>query len=136
MSYAGDLSPQQTWERLESEPEAVLVDVRTSAEWSFVGMPDLTGIDKRVLPLQWTSFPDGAPNHAFLDELRAAVPTDAPVYFICRSGGRSAAAASAATAAGYARAHNVAEGFEGELDHRGHRAVNGWKQADLPWRQG
>lgn len=136
MSYAADLSPQQTWEHLESDPQAVLVDVRTRAEWSFVGMPDLAGIGKQVIPLEWTTFPEGAPNPVFVDELRSAVDTDVPVYFLCRSGGRSAAAASAATAAGYARAHNVAEGFEGDLDDQGHRDVNGWKRAGLPWRQG
>ena len=136
MNHAGDVSPQQAWERLESDPNAVLVDVRTRAEWSFVGLPDLSDIGKQVIALEWTTFPDGTQNPAFLDDLRAAVPADAPVFFLCRSGGRSAAAASVATAAGYDRAHNVNEGFEGDLDGQGHRAVNGWKQAGLPWRQG
>ncbi len=136
MTPPADLTPQQAWERLGSDPHAVLVDVRTRAEWSFVGLPDLTALGKQVIPIEWTTFPEGAPNHAFLDELRASVPTEAPVLFLCRSGARSAAAQVAAAAAGYAEAINVREGFEGELDARGHRAVNGWKQAGLPWRQG
>lgn len=137
MTQHADLTPRQAWERLESDPDAVLVDVRTSAEWSFVGLPDLTSVGKRVVPIEWTTFPDGAPNPRFLDDLRASIPTDdTPVLFLCRSGARSAAATAAATAAGYTAAHNVAEGFEGELDAQGHRAVNGWKQAGLPWRQG
>ncbi|UTT64929.1 rhodanese-like domain-containing protein [Janibacter sp. CX7] len=137
MTQHADLTPRQAWERLESDPDAVLVDVRTSAEWSFVGLPDLTSVGKRVVPIEWTTFPDGAPNPRFLDDLRASIPTDdTPVLFLCRSGARSAAATAAATAAGYTAAHNVAEGFEGDLDAQGHRAVNGWKQAGLPWRQG
>ncbi len=137
MTQHADLTPRQAWERLESDPDAVLVDVRTSAEWSFVGLPDLTSVGKRVVPIEWTTFPEGAPNPRFLDDLRASIPTDdTPVLFLCRSGARSAAATAAATAAGYTAAHNVAEGFEGDLDAQGHRAVNGWKQAGLPWRQG
>ncbi|GAA8848361.1 rhodanese-like domain-containing protein [Helicobacter pylori] len=137
MTQHADLTPRQAWERLESDPDAVLVDVRTSAEWSFVGLPDLTSVGKRVVPIEWTTFLEGAPNPRFLDDLRASIPTDdTPVLFLCRSGARSAAATAAATAAGYTAAHNVAEGFEGDLDAQGHRAVNGWKQAGLPWRQG
>ncbi|WP_433954746.1 rhodanese-like domain-containing protein [Janibacter indicus] len=137
MIQQADLTPRQAWERLESDPDAVLVDVRTSAEWSFVGLPDLTSVGKRVVPIEWTTFPEGAPNPRFLDDLRASIPSDdTPVLFLCRSGARSTAATAAATAAGYTAAHNVTEGFEGELDAQGHRAVNGWKQAGLPWRQG
>lgn len=137
MTQHADLTPRQAWERLESDPDAVLVDVRTSAEWSFVGLPDLTSVGKRVVPIEWTTFPEGAPNPRFLDDLRASIPTDdTPVLFLCRSGARSVAATAAATAAGYTAAHNVSEGFEGDLDAQGHRAVNGWKQAGLPWRQG
>ena len=137
MTQHADLTPRQAWERLESDPDAVLVDVRTSAEWSFVGLPDLTSVGKRVVPIEWTTFPEGAPNPRVLDDLRASIPTDdTPVLFLCRSGARSVAATAAATAAGYTAAHNVSEGFEGDLDAQGHRAVNGWKQAGLPWRQG
>lgn len=136
MTYAGDMTPQQAWDRLEGDSDAVLVDVRTRAEWSFVGLPDLTSVDKQVVPIEWTTFPDGALNQAFLEELRGHVPQDATVIFLCRSGARSVAAATTASQAGYAHAYNVLEGFEGEHDAHGHRAVNGWKNADLPWRQG
>ena len=136
MSYAGDITPQQAWDRLEGDGDAVLVDVRTRAEWSFGGLPDLSSVGKKVVPIEWTTFPDGAVNQAFLEELRTQVPEDATVLFLCRSGGRSAAAASTASQAGYAHAYNVLEGFEGEHDAQGHRAVNGWKNSDLPWRQG
>ena len=136
MTHAGDLDPKEAWERLSTEPDAVLVDVRTSAEWSFVGVPDLGPIGKRVVPIEWTTFPDGRQNPDFLEQLRSAVPQDSTVLFLCRSGGRSLNAAEAATRAGYAEAWNVLEGFEGEHDSRGHRELNGWKNSDLPWRQG
>lgn len=137
MSYAGDVPPQQAYAALQADPSAVLVDVRTSAEWSYVGLPDLTGIGKRVVPVEWQRFPDGSVNDRFLDDLRrAGISEGAPIYFLCRSGVRSAAAAEAATRAGLGPAYNVAEGFEGPLDGEGHRAVAGWKVAGLPWRQG
>lgn len=137
MSYAGDVPPQEAYAALESDPAAVLVDVRTSAEWSYVGLPDLTGLGKRVLPVEWQRFPDGSVNEGFLDELRdAGVTEGAPIYFLCRSGVRSAAAAAAATRAGLGPAYNVTDGFEGPLDGQGHRSVAGWKVAGLPWRQG
>jgi rhodanese-related sulfurtransferase len=61
---------------------------------------------------------------------------EAPILFICRSGGRSRAAAAALTAAGYRRCYNVAEGFEGNPDPERHRGkTGGWKAAGLPWVQ-
>lgn len=137
MSYAGDLDPTDTYRLLADDPAAVLVDVRTRAEWAYVGLPDLGSIGKQVLRIEWLAFPDGAVNPGFVDELEAAgVPKDAPVLFLCRSGQRSIAAASTATVAGYQRAYNVAQGFEGGLDAAGHRgADSGWKALGLPWRQ-
>jgi len=126
-----------TYVALQTEAESVLVDVRTQAEWSYVGLPDLTGIGKTVLFLQWQRFPDGLRNEGFVEQLRAAgVHEGVPLYFLCRSGARSAAAAQAATAAGLGPAYNVSDGFEGQLDRDGHRESNGWKAAGLPWRQG
>ncbi len=135
--YAGDLTPQEAWARLQSDPDAALVDVRTEAEWAYVGAPDLTDVRQDLVPIEWISFPDGAQNPRFLDQLAEAVaPGDRTVLFLCRSGARSVAAATAATAAGYSRAYNILDGFEGRLDDAGHRSVDGWKVAGLPWRQG
>jgi rhodanese-related sulfurtransferase len=135
--YAGDLAPADAYRLLADEPAAVLVDVRTRAEWTYVGLPDLTGLGKRVVQAEWITFPAGAPNPAFLADLEAAgVGREAPVVFLCRSGVRSVAAAESATAAGFSRAYNVLEGFEGPLDEAGHRGgVQGWKASGLPWRQ-
>ncbi len=137
MNYAGDVDPADSYAALQADPDAVLVDVRTSAEWSYVGLPDLSQIGKRVIPLEWQRFPDGALNGSFVEQLReAGVGEGAPIYFLCRSGVRSAAAAAVATAAGLGPAYNVSDGFEGPLDQDGHRAVAGWKAVGLPWRQG
>jgi rhodanese-related sulfurtransferase len=137
MNYAGNVEPLEAYAALQADADAVLVDVRTSAEWSYVGLPDLSQIGKRVIPLEWQRFPDGALNTGFVEQLReAGIAEGAPIYFLCRSGVRSAAAAGVATAAGLGPAYNVSDGFEGPLDHDGHRTVAGWKVAGLPWRQG
>ncbi|MDE2239270.1 MAG: rhodanese-like domain-containing protein, partial [Rhodospirillales bacterium] len=87
---------------------------------------------------QWQVFPTMQPNPKFLETLAAAhVEHTASIYFICRSGTRSMAAAQAAKAAGYKHVYNVKDGFEGPTDARGHRGtVAGWKADGLPWRQG
>ena len=137
MTYAGDVTPQDAYAALAADEDAVLVDVRTTAEWSYVGLPDLSGIGKRVVCVEWQRFPDGAVNGDFVDQLQdVGLPDGAPIYFLCRSGVRSVAAAEAATAAGLGPAYNVLDGFEGPHDDQGHRSVAGWKNSDIPWRQG
>jgi len=138
VSYAGDLTPAEAYRMLQDDPRAVLVDVRTRAEWTYVGLPDLAEVGRTVACVEWTSFPDGAPNPSFLDQLaEAGVEPGVPVAFLCRSGVRSAAAADLATAAGLGPAYNVADGFEGPLDQTAHRGTaSGWKASGLPWRQG
>jgi rhodanese-related sulfurtransferase len=136
-SYAGDVDPSDAYVGLEADADAVLVDVRTSVEWSHVGVPDLTQIGKRVIFLEWQRPPDGTLNANFVEQLREAGAREGvPIYFLCRSGVRSAAAAKAATAAGLGPAYNVSDGFEGQLGHDGYRTVTGWKVVGLPWRQG
>jgi rhodanese-related sulfurtransferase len=137
VTYAGDLDPVETYRLLAKDPDAVLVDVRTRAEWTYVGLPDLRELGRDVVRVEWQSFPEQAPNASFLDDLRrAGVRPDVPVAFICRSGARSRSAAEMATAAGYTAAYNVSDGFEGPPDAGGHRGTtSGWKVAGLPWRQ-
>jgi len=135
--YAGDLSAKEAWAVLERDPASVLVDVRTDAEWSYVGVPDVSALGKRLLRVQWQTFPTGERNPAFADQLaQAGIPKDASVLFICRSGARSRDAAIAMTQRGYAKCFNVAGGFEGPMDEDRHRGgVDGWKAAGLPWMQ-
>lgn len=137
IEYAGDLSVQEAWTLL-AQAEAALVDVRTAAEWSFVGLPDLSALGRPVHRVAWQTYPTMALNPEFLGEVVAAVGTDKDVLvlFLCRSGARSRAAAIALTTAGYTKAFNIAGGFEGDLDPSRQRGkINGWKAQGLPWTQ-
>ncbi|GAB4147092.1 MAG: rhodanese-like domain-containing protein [Sphingomonadales bacterium] len=136
--YAGDIGPLEAWRILEADSHSVLIDVRTDAEWSFVGVPDLSPVGRQPLLLSWQVFPSMARNPEFEAALAGAAPDPArPMLFLCRSGARSAAAAAAMTAAGYSHCYNIAGGFEGDRDATGHRGtVNGWKVDGLPWIQG
>ncbi len=137
MSYAGDVSPQDAYGAVTGDPAALLVDVRTRAEWAYVGVPDLSEAGREVHLVEWSTFPDGAVNEQFVDEVRSAgAEPGQPVYLLCRSGARSRSAATALTEAGLGPAYNVLEGFEGPHDDAGHRSVSGWKNAGLPWVQG
>jgi rhodanese-related sulfurtransferase len=122
---------QDAWAALQVQPNAVLCDVRTEQEWRTVGVPELASIGKQTVFASWALAPAMQPNAGFLDELAAAgLKHDDHVYFICRSGARSAAAAEAALAAGYLHVFNVAEGFEGRPG-----AYLGWIRQGLPARQ-
>ncbi len=133
-----NVSPGAAWQALTEDPDAVLCDVRTEPEWTFVGVPDLQPVGKEAVLIPWQVFPAMQLNASFVDALReAGIGPGQRVFFLCRSGGRSLAAARAAEAAGYAHAFNVAGGFEGPVDAEGHRGGEaGWKADGLPWRQG
>ncbi|MGH8679370.1 MAG: rhodanese-like domain-containing protein [Burkholderiales bacterium] len=130
LPYVGALLPSEASELMRTAPSAKLVDVRTRAEWDYVGR--IPG----AVQIEWQTYPGGQPNPRFLQELEAQVDKEALVMFICRSGARSHAAADAATRAGYLQAFNGLEGFEGDKDAHGHRnTVGGWRAAGLPWVQ-
>ncbi|MEM9795875.1 MAG: rhodanese-like domain-containing protein [Pseudomonadota bacterium] len=127
---------------MSEDSRSVLVDVRTRPEWGFVGGPDLSDLKKDVLRVEWKSWPDMAPNPAFVGALLDGGDGLPSHYlFICRSGARSMQAAQAVAATLSAKGvsvtcTNVAEGFEGDLDADKHRGgLNGWKARGLPWRQ-
>ena len=132
-----NVAPTQTWEALQADADAQLVDVRTDAEWNFVGVPDLGAAGKQAVLIPWQVYPTMQRNGSFTDDLRqAGLTPEHRVYFICRSGARSLAAAEAAREAGFPHVFNVADGFEGPPDVQGHRgATAGWKAEGLPWRQ-
>jgi rhodanese-related sulfurtransferase len=140
VSYAGDITPEEAWKLLNDNPEAVLVDCRTDAEWRFVGVPDLSSLQRDVVYVEWNRT-DGKHNDDFVDELvekigaAGVTPGERPVVFLCRSGNRSIGAAEAATDAGIAPSYNVLDGFEGNLDEHRHRGGTGWKALGLPWKQ-
>ena len=130
-----EVTPVESWEALQNDPNAVLIDCRTAIEWNLIGVPDLSGIGKRLITLEWQSL-DGQPNPNFVNQVSEILPKDTPIHIMCRVGGRSAAACQALSAAGYTNLANVTEGFEGQPDANGHRSAReGWKFHNLPWIQ-
>ena len=133
---------EETWRLLAAHLGSQLIDVRTRAEWAYVGIPDLGPLGKRAVLVEWQTFPDQTVDARFVErlagELKAlGVQSGDDLYFICRSGSRSLAAAKAMAAIGYHACHNVACGFEGPLDDERHRgSLAGWKAIGLPWQQG
>lgn len=142
IGYAGDVAAPYAFAALPDK--AVIVDVRTIAEWNFVGLPALSA--DQLVVCEWQRYPDMQLNPEFtanvteavLERSSANTPDEAPeVYFLCRSGARSRSAAIAMTQAGFPKCFNIINGFEGDPDADGHRGtVNGWKVDGLPWRQG
>lgn len=130
LAYAGALTPQEAHALMQHHANAKLVDVRTAAEWDWVGrVPD-------AVEVEIMSYPN-TPNPDFLQALQKEVPKEAIVMFLCRSGARSHNAAKMATQAGYANCYNVLEGFEGDRDEHHHRGnKGGWRFHGLPWVQG
>ena len=138
-----EVGPKETWDGFLNDKDAVLVDVRTHAEWSFVGLPDLSELGKELLLNQWAILPGMQQNPSFMDELDKQLDGAAPskIYFLCRSGVRSLSAAHLVSEAFAARGQsvdcvNIIGGFEGDLDQDRQRGnMNGWKNDGLPWRQ-
>ncbi|QID18871.1 rhodanese-like domain-containing protein [Nitrogeniibacter mangrovi] len=131
LPYEGALTPAEAYQVWQLAPGARLVDVRTRAEWDWVGrIPD-------AVEIEWMSYPGNQPNPHFMAQLEHQVDPEALVMFICRSGARSSNAAKLATEQGYSGCYNVLEGFEGDKDANGQRnRIGGWRKAGLPWHQG
>lgn len=137
-AYSGDKVSRESWDILQKDVTAVLIDVRTDAEFSYVGVPDLSSLGKETKFASWILFPKNEINPEFLQQLAVAAPDrEAQILFLCRSGVRSRFAAATATEAGYSNCYNILEGFEGDKNSTGHRGtIGGWKVAGLPWVQG
>jgi rhodanese-related sulfurtransferase len=130
LPYAGALLPAEAYVLMQSLPEAKLVDVRTRAELEWVGK-----VPGSVL-VEWNTWPGGGRNLNFITEFEALIGNSAIAMLLCRSGARSHHAAIAVTQAGYFRAYNVLQGFEGDRDPNGRRnRLGGWRAAGLPWTQ-
>lgn len=129
LPYSGALTPRESGELLNLAPGARLVDVRTRAEWDWVGR--IPG----AVEIEWVSYPGNQKNEHFLAQLKQQVDHEALLMFICRSGVRSHNAAALACAAGFSACYNVLEGFEGDKDANGQRGkTGGWRHAGLPWQ--
>jgi rhodanese-related sulfurtransferase len=141
VGYAGDLLSADAYGLLARDAASILIDVRTQAEWAWVGVPDLKPLGKTPLYLEWQGFPSMQVDGNFATRLIAILESGggkhgAPLIFLCRSGARSRNAAIAMTNAGWTPCFNISDGFEGPLDSSCHRSVIcGWKAAGLPWTQ-
>jgi len=126
-----NLDPKQSWAVLQNNPAAVLIDVRTFIEHSFVGHPP------QAVHIAWKEFPGMQLNAAFVEQVQQRVPDKSlPILLLCRTGVRSVDAAKALDAAGYQHLINIVEGFEGALDADKHRGnIDGWRFHGLPWQQ-
>ncbi|MDH3354430.1 MAG: rhodanese-like domain-containing protein [Chromatiales bacterium] len=133
------ISPKDAWEILECDPRAILIDVRSSMEYLFVGHP------KGAIHIPWIDEPDWVVNPNFVRSIRelmlggvidAVGSGTAPVLLICRSGKRSLEAGRLLLESGFSEVSNIEEGFEGELDEAHHRSTSGgWRFHGLPWEQ-
>ena len=136
--YKGDVRPADAWKELESDKDAILVDVRTAPEWGFVGVPNLSSIGKQATLVSWRVYPSMDVNENFVSQFENGTKAnkETKIFCICKIGGRSADAAAELTKNGYANCYNIEGGFEGDIDKDGHRAnINGWKATKLPWEQ-
>jgi rhodanese-related sulfurtransferase len=139
--YAGDVSAQEAWEILQQEKDATLIDVRTEQEWKQVGTPNLISINKHPLFISWRLLPQMELNASFVTTLSEKIDDKkTTLLFLCRSGGRSAEAASVMTRTGYVNCYNVGGGVEGIMSANYQtesqaQTNNGWKAAKLPWEQ-
>ena len=136
MSYKRNLLPKMAVERLQNNPQALFVDVRSKAEFKYVGYPE------NSILLPWIDDPDWEPNpEAFSDAVMQELDgrenlSDTEIILICRSGFRSNEALKCLENKGFTQVSHVASGFEGDLDENDHRGnLNGWRHDGMPWSQ-
>ncbi len=134
------LTAEEAHQLLADNPKAVLVDIRSTMEFLFVGHP------VGAVHIPWIDEPDWVENPHFVTDVRKLLLGGAqcegsgddcvPVVLICRSGKRSKKAGAKLLEAGLGKVCHVTEGFEGDLDEHHHRSsVNGWRFRGLPWEQ-
>jgi rhodanese-related sulfurtransferase len=126
-----DVGPAEA-ARLAGESGALILDVRTQAEYVFVGHP--AGAVNIPLELWDANTYQWSPNPRFEERVKARFPDQGvPLLLICRSANRSRDGAKLLAKAGYRRVYNILEGFEGDKDPKtGLRTLNGWRNRGLP----
>ena len=136
MSYKRNLLPKMAVERLQNNPQALFVDVRSKAEYKYVGYPE------NSILIPWIDDPDWEPNpEAFSDLVMKELDgrenlLNTEIILICRSGFRSNEALKCLENKGFTQVSHVASGFEGDLDENDHRGnLNGWRHDGMPWSQ-
>lgn len=139
MTSLHSLTPQQAWQMIQDDPRALLIDIRSTMEFLFVGHP------VGAVHIPWIDEPDWTVNPHFVTRVRELLlggvlcDTESgcvPIILICRSGKRSKEAGKALIEAGIKNVYHIDEGFEGELDeHHRRSSVGGWRFRGLPWEQ-
>lgn len=134
MTKVHSLTPVQAWQLLQENPQAVLIDVRSSMEFLFVGHP------KGAVSIPWIDEPEWDINPNFVAQVQTFLKQkgaeNQPILLICRSGVRSLEAGEALSQAGLAAVYNISDGFEGPRDSENHRStLGGWRYHNLPWEQ-
>jgi len=137
MSYKRNLLPKMAVERMNENPEAVLIDVRTRAEHKYVGFPDNSILIPWFDEPDLESDPDAFYNSVIDALIDRSDAMDTELILICRSGFRSNEALKCLQSKGFTSVSHVASGFEGDLDENDHRGnLNGWRNDGMPWSQG
>ncbi|MEE9303558.1 MAG: rhodanese-like domain-containing protein [Thiotrichaceae bacterium] len=115
---------------LTENPDAKLIDIRSSMEFLFIGHP----VGCTHLP--WMEDPDWDINPNFEAEIKSLQINNCPIVMICRSGNRSEKAGVQLLEAGLDNIYHITDGFEGDRDEKNHRgSLNGWRFHGLPWEQ-
>lgn len=138
ISEVQSVLPKEAWQICQGDSGALLIDVRSSMEYLFIGHP------AGAIHVPWIDEPDWLINPHFVTDVRKLIlggksenaDDSVPIVLICRSGKRSKEAGTKLSEAGFSKVFNVEEGFEGELDEHHHRSTSGgWRYHDLPWEQ-
>ena len=120
------LASNEIREYLKTQPNCVLLDVRTNNEWEQVGKPDgeVIGLKTYFLSLQFGE--ERIFNKNFVQEFKnLKITQDKEILTICRSGTRSQFAAELLVKENYT-CSNISDGFEGNNENIG------WKTCGLP----
>lgn len=130
----------EAWAMWQANPEkTVILDVRTQEEYMLVGHAPMAHNIPVMLLKPTREKITMKPNPDFVSQVTSRFNKDTTLLLMCRSGGRSAKAVNKLAKAGYTKAYNIIDGFEGgkvkkkESPHFGKRMVNGWKNSGAPW---
>ena len=127
----------ECFNKLSEISNSYLIDIRTKPEWEFIGVPDLSSLNKKTIFISWQMYPEMKINSLFENQIiESNIKKNDNLFLICRSGNRSSNAAEFLTSRGFTNCFNVKDGFEGKIGPNHQRStINGWKYCKLPWKQ-
>ena len=134
-----EINSTEAYSILQKSENAVLIDVRSTMEYEYVGHP----VNAVHVPIKES--PGWEIRVDFINNIKSELTKKFPniqnlfeihILLLCRSGKRSEQAALMLESEGYKNTINITDGFEGDKDVNGHRSViNGWRFNKLPWKQ-